>query len=135
MAKYGSPELTIEVDNNLGAAQDISEYVTEINGLDVEAILEESHGFGADWVEQFFTGLKRANELTLGGPYDDAANGPNAIFVGQEGDTREVAITWGGSNASTFDAIIRQYRRIPSRGELTKWEVALMPTGEVVEAP
>lgn len=134
MAKYGSDDLSISVDDSGGTPVDLTQYVQTINGLDIEALTEESHSFGDAWVEHLFTGIKRGNDLTIGGFYDDTAStGPDAVLIGI-GTTRTVTITWGGAKTSSFEAIIINYRRNPVRNELTKYEAVLRPTGAVTEA-
>ena len=135
--KYGSPDLTIEVDSTDETGSDmidLSEYVDTINELNIEAMLQEGHGFGESWVKQLFTGVKQGNDLTLEGFYDDTAtSGPDAVLKAI-GETRQVAITWGGTNKSTFSAVIKNYVRKPVRNELTKYSCTLAPSGEIEEA-
>ena len=134
MTRYGSVDLTIKVGNDSGAAKDLTSYIDTINEFTVEALLQEGHAFGDEWVKQLFTGVKRGNALTVEGFYDDtAADGPDAILKAI-GDTREVEIAWGGSKKSTFDAVITNYSRRPVRGDLTRFSCTLTPTGEVTEA-
>ena len=128
MAKYGSPDLAISVGGD-----NMEEYIHEIGELTKEAIIQEGHTFGDEWVKQYFTGVKQANEFTVSGFYDDTAlTGPDAVFD-NIGDTVEIIISWGGSKTTTFDAIIKSYGRAPSRGELTGYSCALVPTGVVQE--
>ncbi len=132
MAKYASPDLTIEVDNSVGAPVDLSQYIDEDIALDIEATMEEFIAYGANWPAQIATGIKKAADINLGGMFDDTATtGPDAI-LNAVGDTREVTITWGGSNASTFDAVIKSYSRKGSNGGMTRFEAVLTPTGAVV---
>ncbi len=131
MAKYASPDLTIEVDNAGGTLVDLSAYIDEDIALDIEAMMEELIAYGANWPAQIATGVKKANDINLGGMYDDTVTvGPDAI-LNAVGDTREVKITWGGSNTSTFDAVIKSYSRKGSNGGMTRFEAVLTPTGAV----
>ena len=140
MAKFGFDDLTVEFDNSSGALQNMSQYVDEVGGLDVEATLVESHTAGDSWAEMLFAGLKKASEVTLSGFYDDTATtGPNAIFndIGCEATasgTRTLKLTWGSTKTSSVETIIKNYRRRPAKGNLTRFEVALVPTGAVTEA-
>ena len=127
MAKYGSDDVTITVN-----AQDLSDYIDTFNGLDIEAMLQESHAFGDEWTEHLFSGVKKGNEITFAGFYDDVANGPDAT-LDDLGATVPVVLAWGGTKTSSFDALIRRYRRAPTRGESSRFEAALMPSGEIVE--
>lgn len=111
----------------------MSQYILEINEMTVEALLEQSDTFGDIWMEQLATGSKRASPVTLKGFYDDtAATGPDVIF-NAIGATRTLKITWGGSKTTSVETIIQTYKRMPTRGELTKFEVTLIPTGVVTE--
>ena len=139
MAKYTGANVVIKVDvSEGGALQDMSQYITEFNGVSIEAVLEESHTFGDSWVEQTFAGIKKLSDITFGGFYDDTAStGPDAVFgVGSwtAGASRTVEITYGSTKKSTFEAVIKSYTRTPSRGALTKFQVVMSPTGAVTEA-
>lgn len=129
MAKYGSDDLEITV-----AGTSIKNYVDTLNGVDIEAMLQESHAFGDSWVEQLFSGVKRASPLVVAGFYDDTATtGPDAL-LNAIGTTVAIVITWGGTKTSSFSAIIKMYKRMPNRGESTRYEATLEPTGAVTEA-
>lgn len=134
MAKYGSKDLKVEVDNSGGTLVDLSNYVTTINGISVEAILEEGTAMGDTWVEQLFTGNKQMPAITLGGFYDDTAStGPDAV-LNAIGDTRTLKVTWGGTKTTSTEAIITSYVRTPAVKTLTKFSAVLTPTGAVTEA-
>lgn len=115
------------------AYHDLGPYITEFNGLEILAETEETHGMGAGWVAHGPTGLKRVSPITISGFYDDvAASGPHAIF-GQTTDIgaeRNIKINFGTTDAyPKVDVIVKRYSRRPVRGELTKFEVELLPTG------
>jgi len=55
------------------------------------------------------------------------ASAPNTATV-------NLVVTWGGAKTTTVPVLIQKYSRIPVRGELTKFEAILQPTGAVVEA-
>lgn len=137
MAKYTGADLIVEFDNSSGASlQNMTQYVTDINGINIEAVLEETHTFGDAWVEALFAGLKKVGDITISGFYDDAATtGPDVIF-NAIGNTvlRRLKITWGSTKTSTVSTIIKSYNRTPSRGAITKFSVTLTATGAVTEA-
>ena len=112
---------------------DISQYITEWNGWNQIANLQESHAFGDAWKEQLYSGFNMADDINIKGFYDDvAASGPHAIFgtLSMLGNERSVKMSFGTTNAYIkTDVLIRSYNRIPTRGELTKYEVVLAPTG------
>ena len=102
--------------------------------MDIETLIEESHAFGATWVENLYSGIRKGNPFTLSGFYDDTAStGPDVIFNAL-GDTRTVTITWGGSKTTEFECIITRYKRVPGRNKSTRYEVEFTPTGAVTEA-
>lgn len=132
-ARYGFDDFAITFNPGAGA-QALTAYVTEFNGLDIEAVLEEVTAAGDAADVHAAVGLTTRSPFTIGGPYNDASNGPDDLFAGNEGDTFEVVITWGGSKTSTFDAILKRYNRGASRGALTKFEAEFQPTGAITEA-
>ena len=134
MAKYGPDDFSISVDNSGGSPVVMDAYVDELDGMDVEAIIEESHSFGDTWVENLYSGIRKGNPFTIGGFYDDTATtGPDAIF-NSLGDTRTVTVTWGGSKTTAFECILTKYVRVPGRNQSTRYSVTLTPTGAGTEA-
>ena len=139
MSKFGSNSLIIAVDNSSGSAVAMTQYVTAINAISVEALLEESHTFGDAWFETLATGLRRMNPIELSGIYDDTSStGPDAIFnavaSATSTTTRTITITWGGSKTTSCETLITSYTRGATRNELTSYSVTLTPTGTVTEA-
>lgn len=135
MAKYGSKDIVIKVDSTSGGSlQDMTSYITSFSGLTINQGMIESTPFGAQYAEQLAAGFKTAEDITIGGFYDDTAStGPDAVFKGV-GETRSVEVTWGGSKKSSFESIIKSYSRQPQVGELTKFEVVLTPIQTISEA-
>lgn len=133
MAKYGSPSVLIGVTTASGstALKDLTQFIDTINGFKINAATQESHTFGDSWVEHLYTGLRSMDDLTLGGFYDDNASGPHA-FMGQTSDVgseRQIELDFGSSDIVHFNYILVSYARQPVRGELTKFEAVLKPTG------
>lgn len=139
MAKYGSPSIVVKIDDSGGTPQDITQYVQTINGIEVEALTEESHPFGVAWVAALATGLKKMADVVIGGLYDDTiTTGPdallNALPAGPATPTRTLEITYGGTKKTTVEVIIAKYVRTAVRGSLHRYEATLRPTGTVTEA-
>ncbi len=97
---------------------------------------------GADpaiWAQFSFIGLNRFNAFTLEGFYDDtAAISPQALFgdTAQLGEERVIKFAPDGLSPVTANAIksrvlIQKYRTTPTRSELTRFAVTLVPTGDV----
>ena|SRR3990167_2482474 len=107
-------------------------YITEIDGVKLEAILTESHAFGESWVENLYVGVRKLNPFKIGGFYDDvAASGPHLLF-GQATDVgaeRYLEMDFGSSDVLNGRAILKSYSRMPIRDDLTKYEVEWQPTG------
>lgn len=134
MSRYGSKDLKVEVDNSGGSLVDLSNYVTSISGISVEAILEEGTAFGDTWVEQLFTGNKQSAAITLGGFYDDTASTGPDVILNAIGDTRTVKVTFGSTKSYSVEAIITSYSWAPAVKTLTKFSCVLTPTGTVTLA-
>lgn len=129
MATYGQSNLSFTVGGT-----EMKNYIISINAVEIQALTEQTDAFGDSWVENTYTGIKRLQPLTIGGVFDDTATtGPDAKF-NTVGTTLACVITWGGTKTSTFSAIVTSYKRMASRGALTKYEVNLLPTGTDTEA-
>lgn len=134
MTKYGSAEVKVEFGPT-GSLQDVSADILNIGGIDLQAETEEGHGFGEGWVKQLATGLKRGADITVQGFYDDTATtGTHAVF-NCIGEARQLEVTYGGGKSTRMDVLVQSYRRIPARGELTKFEAVLLLTGAPTEDP
>ena len=144
MANRGQSEFSITVTTTSATAafRDISQQVDTINGFSVEAVLEQSDAFGDAWREQLYTGIRQMDDVTFSGFFEDTATatGVNAIF-GQATDLgaeREMelnfAVAAGGSDVAHFDMLIRRYRKMPSRGALTRNEATVAPSGAMTTA-
>lgn len=133
MSLYGSDDVVIDFDNSAGTTVNVTQSILSISGIDVEAILEETHTFGDSWVEQSAVGLNRVGDITVQGNYDDDADtGFNFMFK-NIGETRTLKVLFGAAKSFTAETVIKNYRRMPSRGALTKAEAVLSVTGAVTE--
>ena len=117
------------------AFHDLTQYITEFDGLELLAETQESHTMGDSWAEEAFTGLRRVSPIKIGGFYDDvAASGPHALLGNTTdiGAERVIKLNFGTTNAyPKVDVIVKRYSRKPVRGELTKFEAEFIPTGAV----
>lgn len=138
MARFGFPNLKVELDNSGGALQDISNTVTEINGWSVEAMLQEITAAGDDDDRWAYVGIKKKSEVVLTGPYDDTANKLVAVTKGAEGATRTLKLSFdenlsghAAADVINVEAIIMRVERNPSRDQLHNYSVTLRPTGDI----
>lgn len=138
MANYSFKDLVIEFDNDAGALQNISQYVLDIDGVEIEGKFEEGHAAGEAWVKQLFVGIKEMKEVTIGGFYNDAASpAPDKLFFDGGtaiGATRTLAVTYGGTKKTTAEMGIKSYKRGLARDKLHRYEVKLLLCGTVTEA-
>lgn len=128
MAKYSSKDLELTVGGTSMKA-----YIQDDVTLVIEAITEGATAFGDTWENHIYTGLRRAEPITVGGYYDDTATtGPNAKF-NVPGTTLAIVITWASGKTSTFSAIAKKYDRISKIGGMTRYIATLLPTGAITE--
>lgn len=136
MAKFGFPKLKIELDKSVaGALEDISAFVTSINGYSIEAILEEITAAGDAGDAWDFTGFTQKALIELTGPYDNTADKLVESTRDKEGEVRTLKLTFDeGTNADTreVETIINKTDRSPARGTFHEYKVTLRPTGAVI---
>jgi hypothetical protein len=135
LATYAWNAFKVEVDSAVGGSlTDMSAYITEVGDIEVEALTQEVTPATTAAVAHLYTGILEGKPLTIKGVYDDTAStGPNVVFVGV-GGVRSVKITYGASKTTAFEAIIKSYKRGAKKGEMTAYEVTLLPTGTITEA-
>lgn len=132
MARRGSSEvgfLLIDGYDLLGVSTSLTD--------NLEAHLQEAHGFGESWVKQLPTGTKQA-EITQEGFYDDASLSSNDALVGQEGVNRLLCYglegnTIGQAFVAYSGAVQASVTRIASRGELHRANASYQGNGIVEE--
>lgn len=107
-------------------------YITAIDGVNLEALLTESHAFGDSWAEALYVGVRKLNPFSIEGFYDDvAASGPHLLW-GQATDVgaeRYIEMDWGSSDVLNGRVLVKSYERQTMRDDLTKYKVEFQPTG------
>ncbi len=137
MPNFGQPDLKIFVStasNSNATVREISNYVDTFNGVALEALTQQSDAFGDSWVENLYVGVKKMDDMTMEGFYEDtAASSPHAIFgdMAHLGNERNFEINHGASDLVNGKCLIAKYERLPKRGELTRFRVTLRPTGAI----
>jgi hypothetical protein len=140
VANYGQSSVVVAFDNSGGSPVTMTPYVQTINGISVEALLEQSDSFGDSWVEMLPVGVRKVSgDITLDGFYDDTATtGPDAIFNAPAPTpataSRTLTITFGGSKTFAVETFIKKYDRMLVRGKLHRYSVTLAPSAAVTEA-
>ena len=139
MAKYSSASAKVEFDLVGGTLQDMSAYVTDINGVDIESLTEESTPFTQAWQAHLPVGIFKVADIVIGGFYDDTATtGPDVVFNalsnGPGATSRTLKVTYGASKSTSVETWIVKMSRKLVRNGLTRFEVTLRPTGQTTEA-
>ena len=103
MSKYNQSNFAILVTSVSASTvfNDISDYVTDFSGLNLEAVLQQSDAFGDSWREMLYTGIRQAADITIKGFYDDAAaTGPHALMgaLSALGAERRMKLKFGTTN-------------------------------------
>lgn len=130
--------IVVMYDDNGGTPRDITQFVETLDGIDVEGLLEEKHSFGDSYEESLPIGIQRMGQITIGGLYDDVANGPDALFVRTAPETpssatRTLTITWKSGKTTAVETYMAKYTRTADRNGLTKYTAVLQPTGTITE--
>ncbi len=135
MAKFAYPDLKIELDNATPALQDISAYVTSINGWSKERLVEDVTGAGDTTDRHAALGFLQKGEVELSGPYDNTAEGLLDILKAWSDDSeRTLQLTFDGATAAdveTVECLLMGFERNPSRGAFTQVVAKLRPTGAI----
>ena len=136
MARYGFPALRIVLEDEVAGDNNISAYVTTINGWKKSQAVEELTAAG-DVNERWITvGINMADPVVLTGPYDDAADG--LVDTTEDpafwGTIRTLTLTLdmvGAADIQTVECYIESVENKPERGKFHAYTVTLQPTGNV----
>lgn len=134
MANYGWADLDIKIDVTDGGA--LTSIKTHVRALTVGKrvrLSEENTTAGSTWEAHLLTGIRKMEQCTLEGVYDDTAStGPKAIFeTSTHAVTRSFQITLGSTNTIDVESWILDFEAgTPSKGKVT-WKATIQPTGTV----
>jgi len=136
LARYGFGSFALTLDQAGGDTPTaLTSYITAINGVEIERIMEEITPAGAAWEAWAAVGLGRMGAIEISGKYDDTATvGPDAMLLGGADVIRTLLITWGSTKTTSCEVYISKYVRSPAKGTLTAFSATLQPTGTVTEA-
>jgi len=136
--KHGSNEIVIEFEkaDSVGSADtNITAYVTKLGDITINKGAIESTPFGVTAPEYLAGVLKRYEEITIEGFYDDTATtGPDAIFNSTNAVARYWKVTWGNSKYTSGRCWITGYKRGSEVGGYQTYTATIMPTGTITEA-
>ena len=127
------PDLIISLDDEVPALQNISAYVTTVNGWTKEQIQEELTAAGDADERWAIVGVGRVEPVVLTGPYDDTVNGlydcvktnPHLIR------TLQFSFDLAAADVQKIETYIRSVSIQPERGKFHAVVVTLQPTGAV----
>jgi len=111
--------------------EDITEFVTSIGGIGIEAITEQTNPFGVTSEEHTPVGLERTPDIALGGYFDDAVGNAHAILQIKAADRSPAsvgrALTILVASGFTFSVTVHivNYTVTPERQGLTKFTAML----------
>lgn len=131
MSIFGYPDLVISLDDETPALKDISAFVTEFSGWNLEQVLEEITAAGDADDRHAPVGLTVKEAVTLAGPFDDVADGLFDVCETTPGAIRTLQLKFDGSTAINVECYIKNRNRRAARGGLQMYEVVLQPTGAI----
>lgn len=132
MTKAAYPDLTISLDDDVDAAQDISQYVTSINGWSKERVVEEVTGAGDAYDRWAGIGFLQKSEVVLTGPYDDTADGLYDIAKDWTDDgERTLTLLFVAGDSVSVECLLSKLEINPAKGAFHTVVVTLRPTGVI----
>ena len=131
MAKHGSAEITITLDDQGGTPRIITPYVQELGGMEIEAITVQSNPFGTDAEGHTPVGVSRTPDIAISGFHDDTATvGPHVVLRAIDktvtAASRTLAVVTGGGTF-TVEGLVVKYGVVPSRNNLTGYTSLFRP--------
>lgn len=137
MAKYGSPSVTVTLDDSAGTPRIVTAFVLTMGALKITNNTQVGTAYGDSWEKSLVTGLRKGTPIALGGILDDTANtGTFATMIPTDADavpgfTRTLAVAIGGGHVYTAEVILQDGSVVPKTGNLTDFAATLLPTGTI----
>lgn len=135
--KHGASEITVTYDSTPGGSGvAITNHVLEMDGAEIENVLQLSDAYGDSWEESTPTGKRRVPPIKIRGFFDDTAStGPHTVLrvtdddKDPNGSTRTLVIVFGNSVTFTVETRLKSYKVMGKNGNLTEFEAVVQPTG------
>jgi hypothetical protein len=133
--KYGSASLVLGYDDGPGGSlQTITAYVTDISGIKLEAITQQSNPFGQAYQSHTPVGVSMVGDITIHGFYDTTAtSGPHVVFkspdTDPQGSTRSFSFAPGDSKTFTMETRLVSYEVLGKNGNLTEYNAVIRQAG------
>ena len=138
MAKYGPSSVAVTLDESGGTARNLSQYITSLGGIIINAGMVDSTGFGDSWKESLSTGVRSMDDISIEAWYDDTSNTTDAVLGdvanGPADQQKTLVVTYGGSKTTTVEGWIVDYERVLDRDSLHVVRATFRPSGAATEA-
>ena len=138
MAKYGPSSVAVTLDDSGGTARNLSQYITSLGGIKINAGMVDSTGFGDSWKESLSTGVRSMDDISIEAWYDDTSNTTDAVrgdvANGPADQQKTLVVTYGGSKTTTVEGWIVDYERVLDRDSLHVVRATFRPSGAATEA-
>lgn len=137
MAKYGSPNITVTLDDSGGTPRIVTGFVLTMGALKITNKTQASTAFGDTWEKMLVTGIRAGAPISLTGLFDDTATtGTLATMTVTDADavpgfTRTLAIVIGGGHSYGAEVILADSSVVPKANNLTEFAATLQPTGTI----
>lgn len=137
MSKYGSPNVTITLDDSGGTPRIITGFVLTMGALKITNKTQVSTALGDTFEKSLVTGIRAGTPIGLTGIYDDTALvGTAATLQVTDADavpgfTRTLSIGIGGGHVYLAEVILADSSIVPKTGNLTDFAATLNPTGTI----
>lgn len=133
--KFGGQTLAVSIDDGPGGSlRVITPFVTDIGGVKIESITEETHPFGVSWKENTPVGLASVADISIKGKWDTTlTTGPHVVFIapddGPQDATRTFTFAPGDSKTFTAECRLVSYEMTGKVGALHTYEAVIRFTG------
>ena len=137
MAKYGSPSITVTLDDSAGTPRVVTNFVLTMGALKITNDTQISTPYGASWEQSLVTGMRKGAPIGLTGILDDTANtGTFATMIPTDADavpgfTRTLTVGIGGGHSYSSEVILQDGSVVLKTNNLTDYAATLLPTGTI----
>lgn len=130
MSKHSPSEVTVTIDDAPGGTpRIITPYVTEIGGLGVESITEQTNPFGVTTESHTPVGITKVADIPISGFFDETATvGPHVVFQIAAADIspasvgRVLVILAATARTFTITVHLVKYEVLLEKDGLTKYQ-------------
>lgn len=134
MAKFGSKDAVVTIDDHGGTPRIITTNVRTIGGLKISQITEENSPFGVAYETNTPVGKQRMGPVTIEGDFETTATtGPHAVFSTLETSpsdaTRTLDVSPDGTKHLSGEGYVTDYELVLNNGKITGYKATFMQAG------